>query len=309
MDQRGLIDDISAFLAVARARSFTRAASQLGISQSRLSQTVRALEERLGVRLLARTTRSVAPTEAGEHLLRNVAPHFEQIEAELGVLTDFGAKPAGTVRLTATENAAAAVLWPAFRGIVDDYPGIHLEVSIDNGPTDIVAEGYDAGVRHGDMIAKGMIAVAVGPELRMAVVGTPEYLARHGRPSTPHDLTDHTCINLRFTPDSGVYPWEFEKKGRELRVRVDGPLIVTTAPASLTAALAGLGLAYLPEDMAAGPLASGTLQRVLQDWCEPFPGYHLYFPNRRQHSAAFAVLIERLRYRLPLGRKNDRISR
>ena len=297
MDQRGLIDDISAFLAVARARSFTRAAAQLGVSQSRLSQTVRSLEEKLGVRLLARTTRSVAPTEAGEHLMRNVGPHFEQIAAELAVLTDFGAKPAGTVRLTATENAAASVLWPAYRGIVDDYPGIHLDVSINNGPTDIVAEGFDAGLRHGAMIAKGMVAVAVGPKMRMAVVATPEYLARHGRPSAPKDLTDHSCINLRFTPDGGVYPWEFDKKGRELRVRVDGPLIVTTAPASLTAALAGLGLAYLPEDMAAAPLASGALERVLQNWCEPFPGYHLYYPNRRQHSAAFAVLIDRLRYR------------
>jgi DNA-binding transcriptional LysR family regulator len=297
MDKRGLIDDISAFMAVARARSFTRAAAQLGVSQSRLSQTVRSLEEKLGVRLLARTTRSVAPTEAGEHLLHNVSPHFRQIEAELAVLADFGAKPSGTVRLTATENAAAAVLWPAFRGIVEDYPAIQLEVSIDNGPTDIVAEGYDAGVRHGDMIAKGMIAVPVGPAMRMAVVATPEYLAKHGRPGTPHDLTDHHCINLRFTPDGGLYPWEFEKKGRELRVRVDGPLIVSTAPASLTAAQGGLGLAYLPEDMAAAPLASGALERVLQDWCEPFPGYHLYYPNRRQHSAAFAVIIERLRLR------------
>jgi DNA-binding transcriptional LysR family regulator len=206
MNQRGLIDDISAFMAVARVRSFTRAAAQLGISQSRLSQTIRCLEERLGVRLLARTTRSVAPTEAGEHLLRNVGPHFEQIEAELAVLTDFEAKPAGTVRLTATENAAAAILWPAFRGIVDDYPGIHLEVSIDNGPTDIIAEGFDAGVRHGDMIAKGMIAVPVGPKMRMAVVGTSAYLARYGRPRSPRDLTDHRCINLRFTSDGGVYP-------------------------------------------------------------------------------------------------------
>jgi DNA-binding transcriptional LysR family regulator len=297
MDQRSLIDDIPAFLAVARARSFTRAAAQLGISQSRLSQTVRSLEERLGVRLLARTTRSVAPTEAGEHLLRNVGPHFAQIEAELGVLADFGAKPAGIVRLTATENAAAAVLWPAFRGIVEDYPGIRLEVSIDNGPTDIVAEGFDAGVRHGDMIAKGMVAVPVGPKMRMAVVGTPDYLARYGHPRTPQDLTVHHCINVRFTPDDGVYAWEFEKEARELRVRVDGPLVVTTAPASLTASLAGLGLAYVPEDMVTASLASDALERVLEDWCEPFPGYHLYYPNRRQHSAAFAVIIERLRYR------------
>jgi DNA-binding transcriptional LysR family regulator len=185
----------------------------------------------------------------------------------------------------------------AFRGLLADYPGINVEISIDNGPTDIVAEGFDAGVRHGEMVAKGMIAVPVGPDMRMAVIGTPEYFKRRGRPRAPQDLTDHDCINLRFTPDSGLYPWEFEKKGRELRVRVEGQIVVTTAPASLTAALAGLGLAYVPEDMVRDYLASGLLERVLLDWCEPFAGYHLYYPNRRQHSAAFAVLIERLRYR------------
>ena len=297
MELRDQLSDLMAFLVVARERSFTRAAAQLGVSQSRLSQTIRSLEEKLGVRLLARTTRSVAPTEAGEHLLRNVGPHFAQIEAELGVLADFGAKPSGTIRLSSTENAAAAVLWPAFRSLLADYPGINVEISIDNGPTDIVAEGFDAGVRHGEMVAKGMIAVPVGPDLRMAVIGTPEYFKRRGRPRAPQDLTDHDCINLRFTPDSGLYPWEFEKKGRELRVRVEGQIVVTTAPASLTAALAGLGLAYVPEDMVSDQLASGLLERVLLDWCEPFAGYHLFYPNRRQHSAAFAVLIERLRYR------------
>jgi DNA-binding transcriptional LysR family regulator len=297
MELRDQLSDLMAFLVVARERSFTRAAAQLGVSQSRLSQTIRSLEEKLAVRLLARTTRSVSPTEAGEHLLRNVGPHFEQIEAELGVLADFGAKPSGTIRLSSTENAAATVLWPAFRGLLADYPGIHVEISVDNGPIDIVAEGFDAGIRHGEMVAKGMIAVPVGPDMRMAVIATPEYFKRRGRPRAPQDPTDHECINLRFTPDSGLYPWEFEKKGHELRVRVEGHIVVTTAPASLTAALAGLGLAYVPEDMVRDYLASGALMRVLEDWCEPFAGYHLYYPNRRQHSAAFAVLIERLRYR------------
>jgi DNA-binding transcriptional LysR family regulator len=297
MKLRDQLSDLMAFLVVARERSFTRAASQLGVSQSRLSQTIRSLEEKLGVRLLARTTRSVSPTEAGEHLLRNAGPHFEQIEAELGVLADFGAKPSGTIRLSSTENAAATVLWPALRGLLADYPGIHVEVTIDNGPTDIVANGFDAGVRHGEMVAKGMIAVPVGPDMRMAVIATPEYFERRGRPRAPQDLTHHDCVNLRLTPNSGLYPWEFEKRGRVLRVRVEGQMTVTTTPASLTAALSGLGLAYVPEDMAREYLASGSLKRVLEDWCEPFAGYHLYYPNRRQHSAAFAVLIERLRYR------------
>jgi DNA-binding transcriptional LysR family regulator len=297
MELRDQLSDLMAFLVVARERSFTRAAAHLGVSQSRLSQTIRSLEEKLGVRLLARTTRSVSPTEAGEHLLRNVGPHFEQIEAELGVLADFGAKPSGTIRLSSTENAAAAVLWPAFRGLLADYPGINVEISIENGPTDIVAEGFDAGIRNGDMVAKGMIAVRVGPDMRMAVIATPEYLERRGKPRAPQDLTDHDCINLRFTPDSGLYAWEFEKKGHELRVRVEGQIVVTTAPALVTAALAGLGLAYVPEEMVKDYLASGALMPVLEDWCEPFAGYHLFYPNRRQHSAAFAVLIERLRYR------------
>lgn len=297
MELRDQLSDLMAFLVVARERSFTRAAAQLGVSQSRLSQTIRSLEEKLGVRLLTRTTRSVSPTEAGEHLLRNVGPHFEQIEAELGVLAEFGAKPSGTIRLSATENAAAAVLWPAFRGLLADYPGINVEINIESGPTDIVAQGFDAGIRNGEMVAKGMIAVRVGPDMQMAVVATPEYLNRRGQPRTPEDLTGHDCINIRLAPDSGLYPWEFEKKGHELRVRVEGQIVVTTAPASMTAALASLGLAYVPEQMVRDYLASGVLVRVLEDWCEPFAGYHLFYPNRRQHSAAFAVLIERLRYR------------
>jgi DNA-binding transcriptional LysR family regulator len=298
MNLRDQVDDLMTFMVVARERSFTRAAATLGVSQSRLSQTVRSLEERLGVRLLNRTTRSVAPTEAGEHLLRNVAPRFDEIEAELAVLSDFGAKPAGTVRISATENAASAVLWPALYKILPEYPDIHVEVSIDNGPTDIVGEGFDAGIRHGEMIAKGMIAIPVGPDMQMAIVATPSYFKKHGRPQTPQDLTAHNCINLRLPEAGGIFVWEFEKNGHELKVRVDGQLVVTTAPASMSAALSGIGLAYLPEESARPYLKSGALIRVLEDWCEPFIGYHLYYPNRRQHSAAFAVLIEALRYRV-----------
>jgi DNA-binding transcriptional LysR family regulator len=287
---RDQISDLAAFLVVARERSFTRAAAQLGLSQSRLSQTIRSLEERLGVRLLTRTTRSVATTEAGEHLLRTVRPLLEEIEAELAALNTFGAKPAGTVRISASENAAATALWPALQKVLPDYPNIRVEVVIDYGLTDIVAEGIDAGVRTRDMVARGMIAVPIGPDMRMAVVGAPGYLERHGQPETPQDLIRHNCINLRMPPHGGLYAWEFEENERDLRVRVDGQLVVSTAAASLTAALAALGLAYLPEDAVSAYLADGRLVRVLAGWCPPFPGYHLYYPSRRQQSPALAVL-------------------
>ena len=294
---RDHVGDLTAFLVVARARSFTRAAAQLGLSQSRLSQTIRSLEERLGVRLLSRTTRSVGPTEAGEHLLRTVGPLLEEIEAELAALDTFGARPAGTVRLSATENAAASLLWPALQKVLPDYPDIRVEVVIDYGLTNIVAEGIDAGVRPGGMVARGMIAVPIGPDMRMAVVAAPGYFKRHGRPETPQELTRHNCINLRLPTHGGLYAWEFEKDGRELRVRVDGQVVVGTAAATLTASLAGLGLAYLPEDAVNTYLAEGRLVRVLADWCTPFSGYHLYYPSRRQRSPAFAVLVEALRFR------------
>jgi DNA-binding transcriptional LysR family regulator len=297
MNVRDQIGDLTAFLVVARERSFTRAAAQLGLSQSRLSQAIRSLEERLGVRLLTRTTRSVAPTEAGEHLLRSVGPRLEEIEAELTGLSTFGAKPAGTVRISATENAAAAVLWPALQKVLPDHPGIRVEIVIDYGLTDIVAEGIDAGVRPGGMVARGMIAVPIGPDMRMAVVGTPGYLERQGTPETPQDLTGHNCINLRLPTHGGLYAWEFEKDGQELRVRVDGQLVVSTAAADLTAALAGLGLAYLPEDTVSTDIARGRLIRVLEEWCTPFSGYHLFYPSRRQQSAAFSMIVEALRYR------------
>ncbi|HEX2134623.1 MAG TPA: LysR family transcriptional regulator, partial [Microvirga sp.] len=277
------LKDLIAFLAVARERSFTRAAAQLGVSQSALSHTIRGLEARLGLRLLTRTTRSVAPTEAGERLLRTVGPRLEEIDAELAALTELREKPAGTIRITTHEHAADAVLWPALVRFLPDYPDIRVEIVIDYGLTDIVAERFDAGVRSGEQVAKDMIAVRIGPDLRMAVVGAPSYFARRPRPRSPQDLTAHTCINLRLPTYGGLYAWEFEKDGHELRVRVEGQLVFNSSTRILSAALAGFGLAYLPEDQVRTHLAEGRLVRVLADWCPPFSGYHLYYPSRRQH--------------------------
>ena len=262
------LDDLRALRAVARERSFTRAAARLGVSQSALSQTVRGLEARLGLRLLTRTTRSVAPTEAGERLLRTVGPALDEIEAGLAALGDLRDKPAGTIRITATENAAHAVLWPALARLLPDYPDIKVEIAIDYGLTDIVAERFDAGVRPGETVAKDMVAVRIGPDMRMAVVGAPAYFARKAPPRVPQDLTGHACINLRLPTHGGLIAWEFEKDGRELRVRVDGQLVFNgTAALMLRAALDGFGLAYLPEDQVAAHLAEGKLVRVLADWC------------------------------------------
>ena len=291
------LNDLQAFLAVARERSFTKAAAQLGVSQAALSQTIRGLEARLGLRLLTRATRSVAPTEAGERLLRTVGPRLEEIEAELAALSELREKPAGTIRITATENAAEAVLWPALGRLLPDYPDMKVEIAIGYGLTDIVAERFDAGVRPGEIVAEGMIAVRIGPDMRMAVVGAPSYFARRNQPQTPQDLTTHACINLRLPTHGGLYAWEFERDGRELRVRVEGQLMFNTTALILKAALAGFGLAYLPEDQVQAHLAEGRLARVLEDWCPPFSGYHLYYPSRRQHTAAFALLVEALRYR------------
>ncbi len=291
------IDDLTAFLAVARARSFTRAAAQLGVSQSALSHTIRGLEERLGVRLLTRTTRSVAPTEAGERLVRTVGPRLEEIDAELAALTELREKPAGSIRITTGEHSAEAILWPALAKLLPRYPDIKVELIIDYGLTDIVAERYDAGVRLGEQVAKDMIAVRIGPDFRMAVVGAPSYFARRPRPKTPQELTVHDCINIRLPTYGGIYAWEFEKRGRGLKVRVDGQLLFNNTALRLKAALAGLGLAYLPDDQVEKHLADGRLIRVLADWCPPFPGYHLYYPSRRQPAPAFALLVEALRYR------------
>ncbi|HEX9212126.1 MAG TPA: LysR family transcriptional regulator [Bradyrhizobium sp.] len=294
---RANINDLLAFLAVARERSFTRAAAQLGVSQSALSHTVRALEERLGLRLLTRTTRSVAPTEAGERLLRNVGPRFDEIDAELSALTALRETPAGTVRITTGEHAAQTILWPALAKLLPRYPDIKVELVVDYGLTDIVTERYDAGVRLGEQVDKDMIAVRIGPEMRMAVVGAPAYFAARGKPKQPQDLTEHNCINLRLPTYGGIYAWEFEKRGRAMKVRVDGQLVLNTNLLRMNAVLAGLGLAYIPEDIVKREIADGRLIRVLADWCAPFAGYHLYYPSRRQPAPAFAVLVEALRYR------------
>jgi DNA-binding transcriptional LysR family regulator len=293
----GHINDLIAFLAVAKERSFTRAAARLGVSQSALSHTVRGLEERLGMRLLARTTRSVAPTEAGERLVRTVGPRFEEIDAELSALTELREKPAGTIRITTGEHAAEAILWPALARVLPRYPDIKAELMIDYGLTDIVTERCDAGVRLGEQVAKDMIAVRIGPDFCMAVVGAPSYFETKPRPKKPQDLTAHDCINIRLPTHGGIYAWEFEKRGRELKVRVEGQLVFNNIGLRRTAVLAGLGLAYLPEDQVQSYVSEGRLIRVLDDWCAPFPGYHLYYPSRRQVAPAFAVLVEALRYR------------
>src|SRR5258708_11668921 len=294
--QRGNLDDLLAFLAVGRERSFTKAAAKLGMSQSSLSHTIRELEARLGVRLLTRTTRSVAPTQAGERLLQNIGPRFEEIDAELAAVRDLREKPAGTIRITAMEYAADAILLPKLAKLMREHPDIKVEIIIDYGLTDIVAERYDAGVRSGEQVAKDMIAVRVGPDMRMAVVGAPSYFRERPQPTKPQELIGHNCINLRL-PTHGLYAWEFERNKRELRVRVDGQLTFNTTSQLLQAALAGHGLAYVPEGMVEAHLAKGRLKRVLAEWCEPYSGYHLYYPSRRQSSAAFALLVEALRYR------------
>lgn len=269
----------------------------LGISPSALSQTIRNLEERLGLRLLTRTTRSVATTEAGERLLRIVAPRFEEIAAELAALTALRDRPAGTIRLTAGEHPAVAVLQPALTRLLPDYPDITVEITVNYGLTDIVTEGYDAGVRLGEQVAKDMIAVRIGPDIRMAVVGSPAYFAKHPRPEAPQHLLAHNCINMRLPTYGGLFPWEFEQDGRDLKVRVDGQTVVNNIGLRLTSALDGLGLAYMPEDLAVPHIAEGRLIRVLEPWCPRFSGYHLYYPNRRHASPAFALLVDILRYR------------
>jgi len=289
-------DQLAIFAAVAQERSFTRAAAKLGMSQPALSRAMRQLEERLGVRLLARTTRSVAPTEAGEHLLRVVAPRFEEIDSELGLLSEFRDKPAGKLRLTAGEHAAITILQPVLATLLPDNPDLSIEVIVDYGLTDIVAEGYDAGVRLGQQVAKDMIAMRIGPDMRMAVVGSPAYFARHPRPVIPRDLMQHNCINIRMPTYGGIFPWEFEKNGEELKVRVEGQLVFNNIAMRLGAALQGLGLAYMAEDLVQAHVAEGRLIRVLEDWCEPFSGYHLYYPSRRQSSPAFTLLRDALRY-------------
>lgn len=291
------IYDMMAFLAVARERSFTRAAAKLGTSQSALSHTIRGLEARLGVRLLTRTTRSVSPTEAGERLIGSVGPRFDEIEAEIEALGELRERPAGNLRITTAEHAAQSIVLPTLARFLPQYPDIHVELSVDYGLVDIVAERYDIGIRLGEHLARDMIAVPVGPPMRMAVVATPAYFARRQRPRTPQDLTGHNCINLRLPTYGGLYAWDFEKNGRELKVRVEGQLVLNGMNAILRATLAGLGLAWVPEDVVLPHIEAGELVRVLENWCEPFAGYHLYYPNRRQTAPALTLLVDALRYR------------
>ena len=294
---RQSVDDLMAFLAVAREGSFTRAAAKLGVSQPSLSHTITTLEARLGVRLLTRTTRSVAPTEAGQRLLETVGPHVDGIEAGLAALTALRDKPAGRIRLTSVEHASATILAPALAKLLPRYPDIQVEINNDYNLVDIVAERYDAGVRLGEQVAQDMIAVRVGPDFGMVVVGAPSYFKKRPRPLVPHDLTSHACIALRLPTSGGLWSWPFAKDGRELKVRVEGPLVFNTITLMIDMALAGLGLAYVPEDQVKDYLKKGRLVQVLEDWSPPSSGYHLYYPSRRQPTPAFALLVDALRYR------------
>ncbi|MBX9446654.1 LysR family transcriptional regulator [Dickeya chrysanthemi] len=289
--------DLISFRMVAQEKSFTRAAAKLGISQSALSHAMRSLEERLGVRLLTRTTRSVSLTEAGERLLGNISPSLNELEHALEDLGEMRDKAAGNIRLTAGEHAVNFVLWPVLKPFLSQYPDIHLEITVDNTLTDIVHERFDAGVRLGEQVAKDMIAVRIGPDMRMAVVGSPAYFAHHPRPDTPQSLQQHRCINMRLPTLGGLFAWEFSRDGREIRVRVDGQLTFNNLQHRIDAALSGLGLAYVPEDTIRSAVSEGRLIQVLDTWCEPFPGYYLYYPSRKQHTAAFSLFIDALRYR------------
>ncbi|CND97707.1 LysR family transcriptional regulator [Yersinia mollaretii] len=289
-------NDLISFLMVARERSFTKAAAKLGVSQSALSHSIRGLEERLQIRLLTRTTRSVAPTEAGERLANSLGPRFAEIESELEALSEMRARPAGNIRVTAGEHAVNSVLWPVLKPFLANYPDINVEITVDNTLTDIVTERFDAGIRLGEQVAKDMIAVRIGPDMSMAVVGSPAYLAKYGVPATPAELQNHRCINMRLPTMGGLYAWEFEKGGRELKVRVDGQLTFNSLRQRIDAAVMGFGLSFMPEDAVKNEISSGHLIRVLEDWCEPFPGYYLYYPSRRQHTTAFSLFVEALRY-------------
>ena len=290
-------NDLQAFFLVAREQSFTRAAAQLGVSQSALSHAIRGLETRLGVRLLTRTTRSVSPTEAGERLLKNVAPRFAEIEAELIALTELRDQAVGTIRITATDHATKTILWPKLSKVLRKYPEIKVEIMNDYSLSDIVADRYDIGIRHGDQVEKDMIAVRIAPDMRMVIVGSPAYLAKHPPPKVPQDLTAHNCINLHLPTHGAFYAWELKKGAREVRVRVEGQLAFNGTYQMLDAALSGYGLAYVPEDVAHAHVAAGRLKWVLEDWFPTFPGLHAYYASRRQSSKAMAVVIDALRHR------------
>lgn len=290
-------NDLLAFLAVARERSFTKAAAKMGVSQSALSHTIRGLEARLGLRLLTRTTRSVSPTEAGQRLMETVGPHFEEIEIELAALNDLRDTPAGNIRINAMDHALEYILWPVLKPFLAKYPDISVEVCCDYSFVDIAAQGFDAGVRLGEDVAQGMIATRIGPDMRMVVVGSPAYFADRKIPLTPRALTEHQCNNLRLPTNGGLYVWEFKKADESLNVRVSGQVTFNGVYQLLNAALDGFGLSYIPEDLAAPHVAAGKLVQVLEDWCAPFTGFHLYYPSRRQASPAFALLLNALRYK------------
>ncbi|MGO4742461.1 LysR family transcriptional regulator [Serratia quinivorans] len=289
-------NDLISFLVVARERSFTKAAAKLGVSQSALSHAIRGLEERLELRLLTRTTRSVAPTEAGEKLFNSIGPRFAEIESELDALSEMRARPAGNIRITAGEHAVDSVLWPVLKSFLADYPDINVEITVDNTLTDIVAGRFDAGIRLGEQVAKDMIAVRIAPEMRMVPIATPAYFEQNGTPNTPQELQNHRCINMRLPTMGGLYAWEFEKDGREIKVRVDGQLTFNSLRQRIEAALLGFGIAFVPEDTVTQELADGRLVPVLDEWCPHFPGYYLYYPSRRQHTTAFALFVDALRY-------------
>ncbi|MFC5757412.1 LysR family transcriptional regulator [Rhizobium sp. GCM10022189] len=289
------LNDMLWFLVVAEERSFTKAAAKLGTSQSTISHTIKKLEARMGLRLLTRTTRSVSPTEAGERLIRSLAPRIEELESEIDQLMEIRDKPSGTVRITLSDHALASVVWPKLRPLLSRYPDIKVELNSDNGFRNIVEEKFDAGVRLGESLDKDMVAVRIGPDWRLVAVASPDYLAKRPAPQVPQDLVGHDCINHRQARSGGLYAWEFEKDGRELRVRVDGQLIFNTSYAMIDAAVRGYGIAYVPEDLVAADIAAGRLVRILDDWSPFFPGYYIYYPSRRQNSPAFRLVIEALR--------------
>lgn len=291
------LNDLLAFTTVARMRSFTKAAADLGVSQPALSQTIRGLEARLGVRLLTRTTRSVSLTDAGEHLLSSIGNRLDEIEEELDALSALRDKPAGTIRITTGEPAFTSILWPRLRPFLRNYPDIRVEFDVSYELKDIVAERFDAGVRLGEQVEKDMIAVKIGPEVRMAAVASPAYFAGKTKPKKPRELAEHRCINLRLPTYGGHYAWEFERNRREIHVRVQGQLAFSAAHHIVAASIDGYGVAFVPEDMVLAHIKAGRLVRILEDWCPAFPGYHLYYPSRRQHSPAFSLLVEALRYR------------
>ncbi|UDC36725.1 LysR family transcriptional regulator (plasmid) [Klebsiella pneumoniae] len=289
-------NELQLFLVVARERSFTKAAGKLGVTQSALSHAMKALEERLNIRLLTRTTRSVAPTEAGERLIACLEPRIADLEQELDSLIQLNGIASGNIRLTSGEHAARSLVWPKLKPFLREYPEIHVELMVDNGFVDIVEGRFDAGIRLGESVNKDMVAVRIGPDIRMAIVAAPSYFADHPAPETPHDLQDHRCINMRLPTVGGLYHWEFEKDGKPLRVRVEGQLTVNLLPERIDAALSGFGLACVPENMIQGYVKSGALIQVLQAWCPFFPGYYLYYPSRKQHPPAFALMIDALRH-------------